>query len=164
MTTIRLRDVVEAIETRCEVGEDRRREDLRAPGRRSDPHPHRRAGSRRALTAETHGAPRWVWAAVVAVYVLSFPYHPGLRSPNELCRLMQARAIVEFGDLDLNRAMQVYGSVGDLAVYRGALLPVEGAADVLRRGARLRRASSDSRRNGRGPYRSWRSSISAGSF
>jgi hypothetical protein len=60
---------------------------------------------------------------VVVVYVLAFPYHPGLRSPNELCRLMQTRAIVDFGDLDLNRTMQVYGPVGDLAVYRGRYFP-----------------------------------------
>ena len=57
------------------------------------------------------------------MYVLAFPYHPGLRSPNELCRLMQARAIVDFGDLELNRAMQVYGPVGDLAVYRARYYP-----------------------------------------
>jgi hypothetical protein len=60
---------------------------------------------------------------VVAVYVLTFPYHPGLRSPNELCRLMQTRAIVDFGDLDVDRAMQVYGPVGDLAVYRARYYP-----------------------------------------
>jgi hypothetical protein len=36
---------------------------------------------------------------------------------------MQTRAIVEFDDLDLNRAMQVYGPVGDLAVYRGHYYP-----------------------------------------
>jgi len=59
----------------------------------------------------------------VAVYLLAFPYHPGLRSPNELCRLLQTRAVVEFGDLDLNRAMQVYGPVGDLSVYRGRYYP-----------------------------------------
>jgi len=57
------------------------------------------------------------------VYVLAFPYHPGLRSPNELCRLLQTRAVVEFGDVDLNRAMHVYGPVGDLAVYRGRYYP-----------------------------------------
>ena len=60
---------------------------------------------------------------MVAVYVLAFPYQPGLRSPNELCRLMQTRAIVDFGDLDVNRAMQVYGPVGDLAIYRGRYYP-----------------------------------------
>jgi hypothetical protein len=55
--------------------------------------------------------------------VLAFPYHPALRSPNELCRLLQTRAIVEFGELDLNQAMRTYGPVGDLAVYRGRYYP-----------------------------------------
>jgi 4-amino-4-deoxy-L-arabinose transferase-like glycosyltransferase len=36
---------------------------------------------------------------------------------------MQTRAIVEFGDLNLNRAMQVYGAVGDLALYDGRYYP-----------------------------------------
>jgi hypothetical protein len=57
------------------------------------------------------------------VYLLAFPYHPGLRSPNELCRLLQTRAIVDFGELDLNRAIRVYGPVGDLAVYGGRFYP-----------------------------------------
>jgi hypothetical protein len=48
--------------------------------------------------------------------VLSFPYHPRLRSPNELSRLMQTRAIVDFKELDLNRTMRLYGPVGDLSV------------------------------------------------
>jgi hypothetical protein len=61
--------------------------------------------------------------AVVVVYGLTFPYHPGLRSPNELCRLLQTRAIVEFGELDLNKAIQVYGPVGDLAVFHGHYYP-----------------------------------------
>ena len=36
---------------------------------------------------------------------------------------MQTRAIVDFGDLDLNRALQVYGPVGDLAVFHGRYYP-----------------------------------------
>jgi hypothetical protein len=36
---------------------------------------------------------------------------------------MQTRAIVDFGDLDLNRTMQVYGAVGDLAVYGARYYP-----------------------------------------
>jgi hypothetical protein len=60
---------------------------------------------------------------IVATYLLSFPYHPRLRSPNELSRLMQTRAIVDFGDLDLNRAMRVYGPIGDLSVVRGRYYP-----------------------------------------
>ena len=47
--------------------------------------------------------PRALTAVVVALYVLAFPYHPKLRSPNELCRLWQARAIVEYGELSVNQ-------------------------------------------------------------
>jgi 4-amino-4-deoxy-L-arabinose transferase-like glycosyltransferase len=36
---------------------------------------------------------------------------------------MQTRAIVDFGDLDLNRTMQVYGAVGDLSVYGARYYP-----------------------------------------
>ena len=34
-------------------------------------------------------SPKVGYALVAALYLLSFPYHPGLRSPNELCRLWQ---------------------------------------------------------------------------
>lgn len=69
------------------------------------------------------GLPRAVWAAVAALYVLLFPYHPGLRSPNELCRLWQTRALVEDGTLELNRALRDYGPVGDLSVMDGRYYP-----------------------------------------
>jgi hypothetical protein len=59
----------------------------------------------------------------VAVYVLAFPYHPGLRSPNELSRLMQSRALVDFGEPSLNRAMRIYGPVGDLSYRDGRFYP-----------------------------------------
>src|SRR5687767_14508550 len=62
-------------------------------------------------------------AVVVSLYVLAFPYHPGLRSPNELCRLWQARALVEYGTLDVNQAMEDFGPVGDLAVKDGRYYP-----------------------------------------
>ncbi|ATB30995.1 hypothetical protein [Melittangium boletus] len=68
-------------------------------------------------------APRGVYAALVALYVLLFPYHPGLRSPNELCRLWQTRALVEYGTLDINRALQDFGYVGDLSVKDGRYYP-----------------------------------------
>ncbi|HVE82417.1 MAG TPA: hypothetical protein VND93_06205 [Myxococcales bacterium] len=67
--------------------------------------------------------PRALTAVVVALYVLAFPYHPRLRSPNELCRLWQARAMVEFGTLSVNRALQAFGPVGDLSVKDGKLYP-----------------------------------------
>ena len=92
------------------------------------------------------------------------PYHPGLRSPNELCRLWQTRALVEYGTLDINQALRDYGPVGDLSVKDGQVLPVQGAAAVLRRGARLRGAA----RRGRGlpatRCRRCRSSSSAALF
>lgn len=67
--------------------------------------------------------PRIVTAALVALYVLLFPYHPGLRSPNELCRLWQTRALVEYGTLDINRVLQDFGYVGDLSVKDGKYYP-----------------------------------------
>ncbi|HLM47769.1 MAG TPA: hypothetical protein VK458_28150 [Myxococcaceae bacterium] len=66
---------------------------------------------------------RAVYGALVALYVLLFPYHPGLRSPNELCRLWQTRALVEYGTLDINRALQDFGYVGDLSVKDGKYYP-----------------------------------------
>ncbi|WP_372338294.1 hypothetical protein, partial [Corallococcus llansteffanensis] len=69
------------------------------------------------------GLPRAVWATVAALYVVLFPYHPGLRSPNELCRLWQTRALVEDGTLDINRALRDYGPVGDLSVMNGKYYP-----------------------------------------
>jgi hypothetical protein len=68
-------------------------------------------------------ATRAVYAVLVALYVLLFPYHPGLRSPNELCRLWQTRALVEYGTLDINRALQDFGYVGDLSVKDGKYYP-----------------------------------------
>ena len=62
------------------------------------------------------------FALLAGLYLLSFPYHPGLRSPNELCRLWQARALVDFGTLSINGTLQKLGMVGDLsctAVVRG---------------------------------------------
>nr|WP_255671702.1 hypothetical protein [Corallococcus sp. AS-1-6] len=67
--------------------------------------------------------PRAVWATVAALYVVLFPYHPGLRSPNELCRLWQTRALVEDGTLEINRALRDYGPVGDLSVMDGRYYP-----------------------------------------
>ena len=58
-------------------------------------------------------------ALVAVVYLLLFPYHPGLRSPNELVRLHQTRALVEFRSLELDQALKTYGRVGDLAQHDG---------------------------------------------
>ncbi len=71
--------------------------------------------------------PRWVpfalYAPVVALYVLAFPYHPGLRSPNELCRLWQTRAIADHGQLEINAVLRTHGYVGDLSVKDGRYYP-----------------------------------------
>ncbi|MDC0710319.1 hypothetical protein POL68_17720 [Stigmatella sp. ncwal1] len=66
---------------------------------------------------------RVLWAVLAGLYVLAFPYHPGLRSPNELCRLWQTRALVEYGTLDINQALRDYGYVGDLSVKDGKYYP-----------------------------------------
>jgi hypothetical protein len=61
---------------------------------------------------------RALFALVAGIYVLSFPYHPGLRSPNELCRLWQTYALVDDGSLAINPALRDHGRVGDLSVMR----------------------------------------------
>jgi hypothetical protein len=74
--------------------------------------------------------PRVGFALVAALYLLSFPYHPGLRSPNELCRLWQARSLVDFGTLDINGTIRQLGMVGDLSCVAvladGTLKPCVG--------------------------------------
>ncbi len=67
--------------------------------------------------------PRVWFGLVAALYVVIFPWHPNLRSPNELCRLWQARAIAEEGKVSLNTTMQKYGPVGDLSVIDGVYYP-----------------------------------------
>ncbi|MBX5481026.1 MAG: hypothetical protein IRZ16_04130 [Myxococcaceae bacterium] len=59
----------------------------------------------------------------MGLYVLAFPYHPALRSPNELCRLWQTRALVDFHTLSLNRAIATWGWVGDLSRMGNTLYP-----------------------------------------
>jgi hypothetical protein len=66
---------------------------------------------------------RVLFGSVAALYLLAFPYHPGLRSPNELSRLWQTRALVEYGSLDINRALRDYGYVGDLSFKDGRYFP-----------------------------------------
>lgn len=69
------------------------------------------------------GAAKVGYSLLAALYLLSFPYHAKLRSPNELCRLWQARSIVEDGSLVINGVMQRYGGVGDLSVKDGRYYP-----------------------------------------
>ena len=55
------------------------------------------------------------YGLVIGMYLLVFPYHPALRSPNELCRLWQARALIEDHTLSVNGPLIRYGYVGDLS-------------------------------------------------
>jgi hypothetical protein len=55
------------------------------------------------------------WALVLALYLLPFPYQPCLNSPNELCRLWLARALVDHGSWELNPTLREHGMVGDLS-------------------------------------------------
>src|SRR5215472_4259410 len=64
-----------------------------------------------------------LFGLVAFIYISAFPYHPKLRSPNELCRLWQTRALVEYGTLEINRALMDYGYVGDLSVKDGRYFP-----------------------------------------
>ena len=66
---------------------------------------------------------RVLFGLIGSLYLVAFPYHPGLRSPNELCRLWQTRALVEYGSLDINQALRDYGPVGDLSVKDGRYFP-----------------------------------------
>ena len=67
--------------------------------------------------------PRLAFGLVAALYLLVFPYHPGLKSPNELCRLWQSRALVDHHTISLNQTMAEFGGVGDLSVKDGIYYP-----------------------------------------
>jgi hypothetical protein len=65
----------------------------------------------------------WTLLLPAFVYLYVFPYQPALRSPNELCRLFQARALVDYHAIEIGEEMRMHGPVGDLAcvaVARGA--------------------------------------------
>ncbi len=49
------------------------------------------------------------------LYLYIFPYLPDLRSPNELCRLHQTRALADFGTIEINQVIERRGYVGDLS-------------------------------------------------
>jgi hypothetical protein len=72
--------------------------------------------------------PRVAFALIGALYLLAFPYHPGLRSPNELCRLWQTRALVDHGKISLNETIREYGMVGDLSRREGLFYPSKAPA------------------------------------
>lgn len=70
------------------------------------------------------------WALVIALYLLPFPYQPCLNSPNELCRLWQARSLVDHGNWVINPTLREHGMVGDLSctaeLQDGTLKPCVG--------------------------------------
>jgi hypothetical protein len=66
---------------------------------------------------------RLLFGVVATLYLLAFPYHPHLRSPNELCRLWQSRALIDHGTLSINQTMREFGGVGDLSVVDQRLPP-----------------------------------------
>ena len=93
-----------------------------------------------AAMARSPSAPVFV-ALVLACYAWLFPWLPALRSPNELSRLYQARALVEDHALSVNDQIARHGAVGDLSLRDGRYYPNKapgvsflGAAayDVLR--------------------------------
>jgi hypothetical protein len=61
--------------------------------------------------------------AVLLLYAWLFPWLPALRSPNELCRLYQIRAIVDDHSLSVNGVIERRGPVGDLSVRDGRYYP-----------------------------------------
>lgn len=56
-------------------------------------------------------------------YAYVFPYLPELRSPNELCRLHQTRALADHGTVEINRVIAEWGYVGDLSRVGDRLYP-----------------------------------------
>ena len=75
-------------------------------------------------------SPQFGFGLLAALYLLSFPYHPGLRSPNELCRLWQSRALIDTGTLNINETLRQYGGVGDLSCVAVAM--VNGQRTLVR--------------------------------
>ncbi len=75
-------------------------------------------------------SPRVGFGLLAALYLLSFPYHPGLRSPNELCRLWQSRSLIDTHSLNINQTLREYGVVGDLSCVAVAL--VNGERTLVR--------------------------------
>jgi len=57
----------------------------------------------------------WAIALPAFIYLYIFPYIPGLRSPNELSRLMQSRALVDLHALEITQELKLHGTVGDLS-------------------------------------------------
>jgi hypothetical protein len=61
--------------------------------------------------------------AILLAYAWLFPWLPELRSPNELSRLYQARAIVDDRSLSVDAQLERRGPVGDLSAVDGRHYP-----------------------------------------
>jgi len=61
--------------------------------------------------------------AVLVAYAWLFPWLPELRSPNELSRLYQARAIADDHSLSVNAQLERHGPLGDLSLKDGRYYP-----------------------------------------
>jgi hypothetical protein len=88
---------------------------------------------------------RLLWGSVACLYLISFPYHPALRSPNELSRLWLARSVVDHRSLAIDQTLQEFGAVGDLSctltvvnangqrALHSCVEPVEASLQVIER-------------------------------
>lgn len=72
----------------------------------------------------------WAIAVPAFIYLFVFPWLPELRSPNELCRLHQTRALVDHGTFEIGEVLASHGYVGDLSCVAVAR---EGGKVVARR-------------------------------
>ncbi|MBN2573061.1 MAG: hypothetical protein JXP73_00720 [Deltaproteobacteria bacterium] len=72
----------------------------------------------------------WLLLLPAFVYLYVFPYRPLLRSPNELCRLLQSRALVDYQTIQLNQVMRERGTVGDLSCVAVARAPGGALVDL----------------------------------
>ncbi|HVU49696.1 MAG TPA: hypothetical protein VHL80_03355 [Polyangia bacterium] len=88
------------------------------PDERLSPASAAGAGARaRFRRLRRHGA----WICVALAYLTVFPYYARVNNPNENVRIWMTRAIVEFHELNLNRASATWGYVNDKAVVSGRL-------------------------------------------
>jgi hypothetical protein len=86
----------------------------------------------------------WTLLLPAFAYLYFFPYQPGLRSPNELARLLQTRALVDHGTLELTATLWEHGPVGDLACVAVARGP-DGRVQERRPCPQARLASDGAR-------------------
>lgn len=72
---------------------------------------------------DTRPSARWLVLVVALAYLFPFPHFEVLRSPNELSRLYQVRALVDDGVLHVNAQVKRYGRMGDLSERKGRMFP-----------------------------------------